>query len=46
MLPIARKYGAMFILLPLSDEGLPKNIDEKIQIIHTIMDRALELGFP
>ena len=35
----------MFILLPLSDEGLPKNIDEKIQIIHTIMDRALELGF-
>lgn len=45
LLPIARKYGAMFILLPLSDEGLPKNIDEKIQIIHTIMDRALELGF-
>lgn len=32
-------------MLPLSDEGLPKNIDEKIQIIHTIMDRALELGF-
>ena len=45
LLPIARKYGAMFILLPLSDEGLPKNIDEKIRIIHTIMDRALELGF-
>lgn len=45
LLPIARKYGAMFILLPLSDEGLPKDIDEKIQIIHTIMDRALELGF-
>ncbi|MGN0154841.1 MAG: homocysteine S-methyltransferase family protein [Lachnospiraceae bacterium] len=45
LLPIAKKYGAMFILLPLSDEGLPKNIEEKKQIIHTIYDRAMELGF-
>ncbi|MDO4942706.1 MAG: homocysteine S-methyltransferase family protein [Lachnospiraceae bacterium] len=44
LLPIAKKYGAMFILLPLSDKGLPKNIDEKKEIIHTILDRALELG--
>lgn len=45
LLPIARKYGAMFILLPLSDEGLPKDMEEKKRIIHTIYDRALELGF-
>lgn len=44
LLPIAKKYGAMFILLPLSDEGLPENIEEKKKIIHTILDRALELG--
>lgn len=44
LLPMAKKYGAMFILLPLSDEGLPKDIEEKKQIIHTIMDKALELG--
>ena len=44
LLPIAKKYGAMFILLPLSDEGLPKNLEEKKHIIHTIMDRAIELG--
>lgn len=44
LLPIAAKYGAMFILLPLSDEGLPKNIDEKKEIIHKIYSRALELG--
>lgn len=44
LIPIAKKYGAMFILLPLSDEGLPKDIDEKKEIIHKIMDRALELG--
>ena len=44
LLPIARKYGAMFILLPLSDEGLPETIEKKKEIIHTIMDRALSLG--
>lgn len=45
LLPIARKYGAMFILLPLSDEGLPKNIEEKKNIIHVIYDEAMRLGF-
>lgn len=44
LLPIARKYGAMFILLPLSDEGLPKDLAEKIAIIEKIEDKALELG--
>lgn len=44
LLPIAKKYGAMFILLPLSDEGLPKNLEEKKHIIHKILNRALELG--
>ncbi len=44
LLPIAKKYGAMFILLPLSDEGLPKDLDEKKEIIGKITDRALELG--
>lgn len=44
LLPIAKKYGAMFILLPLSDEGLPKDTDEKIAIIHKVMDKAIALG--
>ena len=44
LIPIAKKYGAMFILLPLSEEGLPKDMQEKISIIHTIMDAALEQG--
>ena len=44
LLPVIQKYGAMFILLPLSDEGLPANMDEKIAIIEKIADRALALG--
>ena len=44
LLPIAKKYGAMFILLPLSDKGLPENIQEKIEIIEIIQKRAYEIG--
>jgi 5-methyltetrahydrofolate--homocysteine methyltransferase len=44
LLPIAKKYGAMFILLPLSDEGLPKDIEEKHGIIRTILKAALDIG--
>ena len=44
MLPLAKKYGAMFVLLPLSDEGLPKSAAEKQEIIETVYSRAMELG--
>lgn len=44
LLPIAQKYGAMFILLPLSDAGLPKDLFEKKSIIHEILNRAFAMG--
>ena len=44
LLPLAAKYGAMFILLPLSDKGLPENLEEKKEIIHKIYEKALSLG--
>lgn len=44
LLPLAKKYGAMFILLPLSDKGLPKDLDERKEIIHKIADKAQGLG--
>lgn len=46
LLPIAARYGAMFILLPLSDEGLPRSLDEKKEIIGRILKRSDELGIP
>ena len=45
LLPIAKKYGAMFVLLPLSDKGLPESLDEKISIINTILEKAHSIGF-
>lgn len=43
-LPLAKKYGAMFILLPLSFSGLPKNLTEKKENIDKLVDMAFDLG--
>lgn len=45
LLPIAKKYGAMFILLPLSDKGLPESLEEKISLIEALLKKAYALGF-
>ena len=44
LLPLAKKYGAMFILLPLSSKGLPKDLEEKHDIIHKLLDKAKAYG--
>ncbi|MDE6169022.1 MAG: dihydropteroate synthase, partial [Acetatifactor sp.] len=44
LLPLVKKYGAMFILLPLSDQGLPENIEDRKKIINTVLERAYALG--
>lgn len=44
LLPLAKKYGAMFILLPLSDEGLPKDLEERKENIRIIYEEALKVG--
>lgn len=42
LIPLAKKYGAMFIALPLSDDGLPKDITEKIDNIKCIINKCKE----
>ncbi len=44
LIPAAKKYGAMFILLPLSEKGLPENLAEKKRIIGTIAEEAKRHG--
>ena len=44
MLALAKKYGAMFILLPLSDKGLPENSAEKLSVLEQIYTKAMEYG--
>ncbi len=45
MLSIAKKYGAMFILLPIGDDGLPKDQEEKKKNIHLVYEKAMKMGF-
>lgn len=45
LLPLAAKYGAMFILMPLDDKGIPKTAVEREQLVKMICSRAAEQGF-
>jgi 5-methyltetrahydrofolate--homocysteine methyltransferase len=45
LLPLAAKYGAMFILLPLTGGDLPKTAQKRQTVINNIFQRAKKLGF-
>ena len=44
LLPIAKKYGAMFVLLPLDSSGLPKTMEERKENIQILMEKAVSYG--
>ncbi|MCR5097568.1 MAG: dihydropteroate synthase, partial [Lachnospiraceae bacterium] len=44
LLPIAKKYGAMFILLPLNSSGLPKDNNEKHANVDLVLGEAKKHG--
>lgn len=46
LLPIAAKYGAMFVLLPLSSAGLPGSLEEKHDNIHRILEEIQRFDIP
>ncbi|NCD32771.1 MAG: 5-methyltetrahydrofolate--homocysteine methyltransferase [Spartobacteria bacterium] len=45
MLPIAAKYGAMFIILPLNDKGIPTTVEERKSIVTEILSHAAPFGY-
>lgn len=45
LLPLAAKYGAMFILLPLTGSDLPKTSKKRQAIIENIFRKAQKFGF-
>ena len=44
-LPIAAKYGAMFILLPLTDDGIPETAHERIAVAKEIFRESKAYGY-
>ncbi|MBN1663609.1 MAG: homocysteine S-methyltransferase family protein [Deltaproteobacteria bacterium] len=45
LLPVAAKYGAMFILLPLADGEIPETSDRRKEIIRAVFRKARLYGF-
>lgn len=45
LLPLAKKYGAMFILLPLAGKKIPYKFRERKKIITTVFKTAKKYGF-
>lgn len=45
LLPVAAKYGAMFILLPLDDKGVPATAQERYEVIKDVYQQASEYGY-
>jgi 5-methyltetrahydrofolate--homocysteine methyltransferase len=45
LLPLVKKYGAMFIALPLGDKEMPRLFKRRKQIIEHIFKEAAKFGF-
>ncbi|MBF0524368.1 MAG: homocysteine S-methyltransferase family protein [Deltaproteobacteria bacterium] len=44
LLKIAKRYGAMFVILPLSSEGVPETARKRISLVRDVIKSAAELG--
>ncbi len=43
-LPLAKRYGAAILILPLTEHGVPKSADERVEVAATIIDAAKAHG--
>jgi len=43
-LPLAKKYGAAILCLPITTEGVPKTAEERIEVMRKIITAAKEQG--
>ena len=45
ILPIAAKYGAMLILLPLDDRGIPATVEARLEVLDNLLRAAAKYGY-
>ena len=43
-MPLVKKYGAMVILLPVGENGIPTTVEEKISNVEKLLETAREYG--
>ncbi|MCR4587850.1 MAG: homocysteine S-methyltransferase family protein [Lachnospiraceae bacterium] len=44
MLPLVKKYGAVYLLLPVSESGIPETTEEKMANVHRVLKEAEKYG--
>ena len=44
VLPLVKKYGAMCIVLPMNDSGIPTSVWERLENIQCVLEHAYALG--
>ena len=44
LLPIVKKYGAMYVALPISEEGVPEILEDRLRNLETILAAAERHG--
>jgi 5-methyltetrahydrofolate--homocysteine methyltransferase len=45
ILPVAARYGAMLILLPLDDRGIPETVEGRFKVLDDILGAAAKYGY-
>ncbi len=43
-LPLAKKYGAAVLVLPVTEKGVPKTAEERVEVVQKIIDEAKGYG--
>lgn len=43
-LPLAKRYGAAILILPLTEHGVPKSAEERVDVAKKIIDAAKDFG--
>ena len=44
VLPLVKKYGAICIVLPMNDSGIPTSLQERLENIQCVLEHAYALG--
>jgi 5-methyltetrahydrofolate--homocysteine methyltransferase len=44
LLPLVKRYGSMFVLLPLNEKGIPETAEGRLEIVRDVVAEADSLG--
>lgn len=46
MVPLVKEYGAGIVVLCISDKGMPRTVDDRLQVVDQLVERLIQDGIP